>query len=366
VGSFSPVSLPTLQQAIDRIPRIRLATLPTPLHELKRFSSFLGGPQIYMKRDDLTGLGLGGNKSRMFEFLLAQVLASNADVIIAGAAVQSNYCRQLVAACNVLGLDVELVLRRVRGTEDSAVQGNLLLDLLAGASIHIIEGNQESQRAYMYELSESLRARGREPFVVRMANDQLLYPDVISYTNAFIELMEQCAAMDLEPTHLYVASYDTTQAGLELGKSATGAAIRIVGVAPADWLKGANALIARCANEAAEVLELTCRIEPEEIVNTEAYVGKGYGFPTREGREMLNAVARYEGIFLDPVYTSKAMAALSDHIRAGILPKESRVLFLHTGGAPALFAYSEELVTHEMRKRLHFVSPSTRKTKTGR
>jgi len=142
-----------LRTMINSLPRVKLATLPTPLHELPRFSEALGGPRIFMKRDDLTGLAFGGNKTRMFEFLLAQAIQEGADTIIGGAGVQSNYSRQLAAACRVLGLDIYLVLRRIRGKKDDDVQGNLLLDLLAGAKVRIMDATAEEQAEAMYELA---------------------------------------------------------------------------------------------------------------------------------------------------------------------------------------------------------------------
>lgn len=181
------ITLKELKEKISAIPRIELAVLPTPLHEVPRFSKALGGPRIFIKRDDLTALAFGGNKTRMFEFLLAQAREEGADTIIGGAGVQSNYSRQLVAACNASGFEVHLVLRRIRGKKDDAIQGNLLLDLLAGASIHMINAAPEEQRKAMYDLAEELRRKGRHPLVVRMANDEDLSPDVIAYTNCFCE-----------------------------------------------------------------------------------------------------------------------------------------------------------------------------------
>jgi 1-aminocyclopropane-1-carboxylate deaminase/D-cysteine desulfhydrase-like pyridoxal-dependent ACC family enzyme len=333
-----------LEGRIDRLPRVHLAELPTPLHELRRFSEALGGPRVFMKRDDLTGLAFGGNKTRMFEFLLARVLGQGADTVIGGAAVQSNYCRQLVAAANRLGLETHLVLRRVRGERDEAIQGNLLLDLLAGAKVQVIAGGPQEQRQAMLCLAESLRERGRRPSVLRMAADEDLSLDVIAYVDCFREMEEQLAALEIEPFRLYVASYDTTQAGLELGREILGASLSICGVAPARWsAEGPCELIARCANQAAEALGVAHRLEAGRIHNTLDFVGEGYGIPTPEGIAALKLLARTEGIFLDPVYTGKAMAALMAHARSGELRREHTVVFLHTGGATALFAYAREL-----------------------
>ena len=342
-----------LRERIDKLPRVKLAELPTPLHELVRLSKDLGGPRLFIKRDDLTGLAFGGNKSRMFEFLLERAVREGADSIVGGAAVQSNYSRQLAAACAILGLECHLVLRRIRGAADDRVQGNLLLDLLAGAQVHIIDADTEGQRAAIYDLAEELRGRGKRPFVVRMADDSDLTPDVVAYVECFCEIVEQSEARGIEPTHIYVASYDSTQAGLEIAKRVLGSDITIVGVAPADWGTDVAEEIARFANQAAENLGLSCRVDGKEVINTHEYVGRSYGFPTVEGLRMLKRIAELEGIFLDPVYTSKAMAALADHCRTGRLTGKDMVVFLHTGGNSALFAYTDELSSLNLTQKLH-------------
>jgi len=344
----APITVKELREKINAHPRVRLATLPTPLHEVPRFSEALGGPRIFIKRDDLTGLAFGGNKTRMFEFLLAQAINEGADTIIGGAGVQSNYSRQLVAACSTLGLEAHLILRRIRGKQDDDIQGNLLLDLLAGAFVQIIDATADEQSKAMYDLAKDLKKKGKHPYVVRLAQDADLAPDVTAYVNCFCEITEQCKDFRIQPSHLYCASYDSTQAGLELGKAALGSNMRIMGIAHADWSHGVAGVIAQYANQAAEKLTLSCRVNENDVFNTEDYVGEGYGIVTSEGVRMSKLMARTEGIFLDPVYTSKAMAGLADHIRQGILTKDDMVIFLHTGGTPALFAYAKDLDTKEL------------------
>jgi len=343
-----------LRKKIETMPRVALGTLPTPLHEVPRFARELGGPRIFIKRDDLTGLAFGGNKTRMFEFLLAQAKAERADTIVGGAGVQSNYSRQLAAACSALGLKAHLVLRRIRGTKDDDIQGNLLLDLLAGASVHIINATAEEQNKAMYNLAEQLEKEGKHTFVVRLAQDNDLSPDVIAYVNCFCEITEQCEELGIQPSHLYCSSYDSTQAGLELGRAALGSKMRIMGIAPADWCHGVADSVARYANQAASKLGLLCRVDEKDIMNTEDYVGEAYGIVTQEGIEMIKLMARTEGIFLDPVYTGKAMAGVRDHIRKGLLGKDDLVVFLHTGGTPALFAYSNEMGLEELKSHLSY------------
>jgi len=343
-----------LRKKIDRIPRVKLADLPTPLHEVPRFSRALGGPRIFIKRDDLTGLAFGGNKTRMFEFLLARAREEGADTVIGGAGVQSNYCRQLNAACNALGLETHLILRRIRGAKDNSIQGNFLLDLIAGAHVHVVTADEETQRNAMYELAEELKKKGKKPFVARMAAQDDLTPDVIAYVNCFCELEEQCDALHIQPTHLYLASYDTTQAGFEVGRAVLNNPMKIRGIAPGVWSKSPVELITQCANQAARVLDVSCEFSEDKVYNTTAYVGKGYGIPTPESVDMLKLMARTEGIFLDPVYTSKAMSAVADHIKNGKLHRGDTVIFLHTGGTPALFAYMDELGPDELKSHVTF------------
>ncbi len=343
------MTLADLESKIQNVPREKIAFLPTPLQILPRFSKALGGPKILMKRDDLTGLALGGNKTRMFEYLLADARKHGADTLIGGAFVQSNYCRQLAAACRATGFEVELVLRKLTCDDDRNFQGNFLLDLLLGAKVHIISGDAEDQRQAMYRLAHRLEAEGKTPYVVRMANDGDLSLDAISYTVCFCEIVEQCQKLGIQPTHLYASSYDSTQAGLEVGNRALGGLMKIVGIA-AETREGQNPRerMARCADLAAQRLDLPFRFSPDEIDNTTEYVGEGYGVVTREGLEMIRLLADTEGILLDPVYTGKAMAGLASHIKNGIVTKDDVIVFLHTGGTPLLFSYGEQLITEEI------------------
>lgn len=345
-----------LQDRIQSLPREQLAFLPTPLQFLPRLSRALGGPRILIKRDDLTGLAFGGNKTRMFEYLLADARSQGADTVIGGAFMQSNYCRQLAAACRAAGLGVELVLRKLTDDDGREVQGNFLIDLLLGANVHIITGDAEDHRREMYQLAGKLRTKGKTPYVVRMANDTDLSLDAISYTACFCEIVVQCQSLGVHPTHVYTSSYDSTQPGLEVGNRALGSPLKIVGIA-AETREGQDPRerMARCANLAAQRLGLDFSFSPDELLNTTEYVGEGYGAPTPEGMQMLRLLAETEGILLDPVYTSKAMAGLWDHIKNGRVTRDDTVVFLHTGGTPVLFAYGEQLIAKEV---LELVKPS--------
>ena len=334
-----------LRECIGNLPRVHLAHLPTPLQIAPRLSEELKGPLLYFKRDDLTGLALGGNKTRIFEFILGHVLKIGADTIVAGAAAQSNYCRQMAAACGKLGLKTYLVLRKVRGDIDLEVQGNLLIDLLTGADVEIIEAATPAEQIrIMKEVAEKLQDKGHHPYLARMANSDDLGLDAIAYANCILEICEQLENMDFEPNHLYVASADTTQAGLVLGAKYVGLDFSIVGINPLDmtWGEDAPTATARIANMAARILGLDIQVKASEVISYGDYVGMGYGKTTQEGMEAVRIVAETEGILLDPVYTGKAMSGLIDHIKHGKVNAGETVIFLHTGGFPALFAYSDE------------------------
>jgi len=334
-----------LLRRIEKIPRVRLAYLPTPLEEVPRLSQALKGPQIYFKRDDLTGLASGGNKTRMLEFVLGHVVETGADALVAGASVQSNYCRQIAAACSKLGLEVYLVLRKVHGDKDLQPQGNLLLGLLAGANVEIIEASTPSeQMCVLEEMAADLRAKGRHPYLFRMDNSEDAGLAAIGYVNCILEIYEQLKNMGVEPDHLYLASSGATQAGLALGAKYLGLDFPIVGINPHSkiWKEDAPSIVAAIADLAAKTLGLDIQMKASELISYSNYIGTGYGESTQEGIEAIKLVAEKEGIFLDPVYTGKAMAGLIDHVRQARIKAGERVIFLHTGGFPLLFAYSED------------------------
>lgn len=328
-----------LREIWSRVPRVPLAALPTPLEPLPRLSEVLGLP-LFIKRDDLTGLAFGGNKTRHLEFSLAQALKEGCDVVINGAAVQSNYCRQTAAACAKLGLRCVLILRRDPRIEAHKCepQGNLLLDRLFDAQVRFI-GPEEDMDAAKEQVAEELRAKGHRPFVIR-------HPDLsggLGYLGCLLELVEQCQQLGIEPTHLVHSSSTPTQVGFVLGVKALGLPWRILGISPSPN-PAAPERIAELSNRVAAQLGLPITVAPEEVWHTMAYVGEGYGIPTQEGMEALLMMARLEGILLDPVYTAKAFAAVVAMARQGRLTSQHTLLFIHTGGLPALFAYQPALL----------------------
>jgi 1-aminocyclopropane-1-carboxylate deaminase/D-cysteine desulfhydrase-like pyridoxal-dependent ACC family enzyme len=337
-----------LEEAIGALPRIELASiLPTPLEHLPRLSATLGGPQIYIKRDDLTGLGFGGNKTRMLEFSLADAQAKGADIIVTGAAVQSNYCRQIAAACARLGLDLELILRPLRDIDQHESQGNNLLQHLFGAKITVLDKeNRPRQQELIQARYQELKAEGRTPYCPRRPDTVDL--DALAYAESGLEIAHQCRELGINPSYIYLCAVDTTQAGVVLALENIASPIKVRGFSPLSNQPDRCADMAQIANQGAQRLDLDTRLEASHFDNDDTFVGVRYGIPTEAGLEALHTVARSEGILLDPVYTSKAMAGLFAHIRTGRLSPDQPVVFLHTGGAPALFGYATEVLAFEL------------------
>jgi 1-aminocyclopropane-1-carboxylate deaminase/D-cysteine desulfhydrase-like pyridoxal-dependent ACC family enzyme len=340
-GTAPATTVQELRRRIERLPRVHLAHLPTPLEELGRFSDRLGGPRIYIKRDDCTGLAFGGNKTRHNEFLLGDALAESADMLVWGAGVQSNNCRQTVAACAKLGLDCHLVLSRA--THRDEMQGNLLLDYLCGATIEVVDAPIGPELdSVIAERAEHYRARGRR--VYNWNRQRVKSGAAVSYALCMAELVEQLQAAAIDAAAIYVCSGGSTGAGLALGKAVLGLECPLWNILPIRWPWDEQADLARIANEAAELLELPLRLAPADIHITDEYVGRDYGIPTKGCMEAIADLARLEGILLDPTYTGKAMAALIDNVRQGWYSSNQAVVFLHSGGTPALFAYRDELL----------------------
>jgi len=317
------------------IERIPLAHLPTPIEALPRLTRILGGPQLYIKRDDLTGLGLGGNKTRKLEYLAADALSKGAKTLISTGAVQSNHCRQVAAAAAKLGLGCVLVLA---GAEPSEAQGNLLLDKLSGAQIFFTtKANRDDELNEHFEQAEQA---GLQPYLIPYGGSNPI--GALGYLNAMRELSEQ----GLEPDWIvFASSSGGTQAGLILGAKLTGFKGKILGISIEYKSDQFSAQIADLVNQTAIELECDWSVTPEEVLVNDSYCQSGYGVLTPAEIEAVNLFARTEGILLDPVYTGRAAAGLIDLIRKGFFKPEEKVLFWHTGGTPALFAepYSQGL-----------------------
>ena len=339
-----PLSSAELQSRVDRLPRVSLAFRPTPLEFLPRLSEALGGPRIFLKRDDLTGLAFGGNKTRQLEFVFAEIERLGCDSVVAGAYTQSNWCRQIAAACAKRGLAASLVL--VHGVKGPYDQGNLLIDRLLGAEVRIVDEIDHMQHIepYLHEAVAALRAAGRKPYLVNPFDMDLLSLSAVGYVDAYLELDAQLAALGETADRLYLAATLMTAAGLHLGAAALGRATKVVAVNPSRWDEPREGVIAAIATATAARLGIDLTVTPDQVHNEPNYVGQKYGVVTEAGREAFLLVARAEGVILDPVYTAKAMSGLIGHIREGRIGRDETVVFLHSGGTPAVFAYSEELL----------------------
>ncbi len=343
---MSSLSTAELRAALSRLPRVRLAHLPTPLEPLPRLSAALGGIDLRIKRDDCTGLAMGGNKTRQLEFTIGEALALGADTLVQGADAQSNHCRQTAAAAAKLGLDCHLVLCQTHHHEapDAPPQGNLLLDRLFGAKIHWTEAGLGAElEAEKTRVADELKAQGKKPYVIGGPRGKLL--SAAGYVNAVAELRDQCEELGWEPDYLYLCTSGATHAGLLTGLRALGWNLRLQGIAPIVWGYDVPAALSKAVAALGQEIGVDVAVKPEEIRHSEDYVGPAYGLMTRESRVAIELMARTEGILLDVAYTGKAVAGLIDHVRRGIIAPGSKVLYLHTGGTPALFCYADELTS---------------------
>lgn len=332
-----------VRAALDRQPRISLAALPTPIHDATRLREALGGPsrcpRVLIKRDDLTALGLGGNKARKLEYLVADALSQGATTLITTGAVQSNHARMTAAAACVAGMRCVLVLTTT--VDAPALSGNLLLDRLYGATVRLVPSVDPmlavgQDEAVVAEVVAEEKTAGRQPYVIPVGGSSGV--GVLGYVGGTAELVDQLAAMAATPTRLYFASGSRgTQAGLTLGAKSCGASYDVTGVAVSAGEPEKIERAKRIANEAATRLGIVERIDLPDLVTDQGYIGEGYGIPTVAGLEAIALLARTEAILLDPCYTSKGMAALIQHARTGEIAPADTVVFLHTGGMPALF-----------------------------
>jgi 1-aminocyclopropane-1-carboxylate deaminase/D-cysteine desulfhydrase-like pyridoxal-dependent ACC family enzyme len=337
----APVSIEEIRARVARLPRVHLALLPTPLHEAPRLAAELGVRRLFVKRDDLTGLAFGGNKTRNLEFRLAEAVAEGADVVIAGLEAQSNSARQTTAAANILGMKTILILRQDR---DWNWQGNPLVDRILGADVRFVETDDPAvmDRALRDAAAEQ-RAFGHKPYVMNHARAFAL-GSALAYLLCTLEIVEQMSALGVEPTHLYMGSGNKGHAGLILGRRLLGKRFRTIAISQhyaGDRVSGAL----KGAREAAHALGWEVELAEDAVESYDEYVETSYGLPSPSGLAAIELAARTEGLLLDPIYSGKAMAGLVDHARRGVVGLESTVVFIHTGGLPALFAFKDEILT---------------------
>jgi D-cysteine desulfhydrase len=318
-----------------------LGTWPTPLEECPRLSEALGGPRILVKRDDVNGLGVGGNKLRKLEFLLGASVADGADTVITFGGLQTNHGRQTAAACARLGLRCELVLTRVVSRDGEAYErsGNVALDLLYGARVHLCDDDAETEATYRRLIGEAV-ADGRIVATLPVGGSNEI--GVLGYVNGARELHAQLGDRPVDRIVCAVGSAGTA-AGLALGAALLDWPVLLDGAAVSPSAPSKLTEIRRLAGLTAGLLEVTVP-DLEHVQVTDRALGPGYGVPTDQVWQAIRLFGRTEGITLDPVYTGKAAAALIDAVRAGEIGPAETVVFLHTGGLPGLFGYAPDLV----------------------
>jgi D-cysteine desulfhydrase family pyridoxal phosphate-dependent enzyme len=315
------------------LPRIQLAHLPTPVEPLPRLSAALGGPSLWVKRDDQTGLAFGGNKTRKLELLLAEAQAHGARMLCTRGAPQSNHCRQTAAAARRVGLDCSLVLT---GQRPEHTQANLLLDTLLGAEI-VWSGDGDPDMV-LKQVFDDAWSSGQRPYLIPYGGSNAL--GAVAYAAAMAEFIAQGIAVD---RIVHATSSGGTQAGLILGSRLYGFEGHILGISIDPTAEALRPRIAALVRDTADKLGSPLTGEGAEIHVVDDYLGQGYAQMGELEREAISLFARHEGILLDPVYTGRAAGGMIDLIRRGKIDPDERVLFWHTGGTPALFAYADEL-----------------------
>ncbi len=330
-----------LSISLARFPRISFGHLPTPLEPMDRLSEVLGGPRLWVKRDDCTGLSTGGNKTRKLEFLMADAVEKGADTIITQGATQSNHARQTAAAAAKLGLECHILLEDRTGSDDPnyIMNGNVLLDRLHGASVSKRDGGAD-MNSEMDRLADHLRSEGRKPYIIPGGGSNAI--GALGYVNCARELTEQAARMGLSIDALVHATGSSgTQAGLVAGLAAIKSTTHLLGIGVRAPQDKQEQMVFELATKTAAHLELDAQIARSEVRANCDYVGPGYGLPTDGMIRAVKLLAHTEGLLFDPVYSGKGLDGLIDQIRKGYFDDMSNVVFLHTGGSAALFGYSD-------------------------
>lgn len=332
---------------LARFPKIQLAHLPTPLEHLERLSAELGGPEIWIKRDDCTGLSTGGNKTRKLEFLMAEAQAKKADMVMTQGATQSNHARQTAAFAAKLGMRCHILLEDRTGSKDPNynANGNVFLDYLHGATAEKrpagLDMNAELEKA-----ADVMRATGKTVYTIPGGGSNPT--GALGYVNCALELVYQANERGLRLDHLVTATGSSgTQAGLVVGLKAINAQIPLLGIGVRVPKPVQEENVFKLACKTAEKLGCPGVVERQDVVANTDYVGEGYGIPAPSTIEAIEMFAQLEGILLDPVYSGKGAAGLIDLIRKGHFKKGERVVFLHTGGSAALFGYTSAFSLHQ-------------------
>jgi len=330
--------------SIVKLPRVNLGYWPTPLHELPHLSAALGGPRIFVKRDDLTGLALGGNKCRKLEYVLGDAKQRGIDSLITTGSSQSNFALQMAAAARKMGMEPHLVL--IKGVH-AEMQGNLLLANILNSAINILDVTDPAEMfttvyERMNELADELRSQGHKPLVIPAGARNCL--GTAGGVDGAEEISKQLEEQKISVQYVVIANgTGGTQAGLVLGFKYLKLPMTVLGISVLNKKTEAWNTVVTQAEETAKLLGLDVAIAPADVAVYDDYLGQGYGIPTKKCIDAIKLVAQTEAIFLDPIYTGKAMAGLIDLVNRGYLTKNDTVLFIHTGGVAADFAYKAEL-----------------------
>jgi len=349
-------SIDDIRSRIARFPRVELIHRPTPLRKLERLTAELGGPEIYVKRDDLTGLAFGGNKSRKLEFIIKDALSKGRDTVITWGSLQSNWCLQTAAAAAQHGLKTILVLFRSYDLPPG-YDGNMLLERILGADMRLVDPPEygkvvrmEDTMGLMKEIAGEEARKGHKPYVVSVggsmvAGDMDRPLGAISYVDAFAEMLEQTSALGFVPDAVvHATGSGGTQAGLLVGARALTDVCRVVGISVSDAKEVFAGWVLDIAGAVNRAMDLGSAATGKDAIVLDDYMKGGYGAVNKDVADVIRLVFRAEGIVLDPVYTSKAMIGLIDLVGKGRFRKGEKVVFFHTGGTPALFPNRDKLI----------------------
>ncbi len=327
-----------LQKHIDKLPRIRMAHLPTPLEEMPRLTERLGGPDIWIKCEDMTGLAFGGNKARHYEFEMPHVADEGYDVMINIMDYHSNNARMTAAAANKVGMRYILVLKN---SANRKVQGNLLIDKILGAELHLLDEFQSGDaEGYATRLKEQLEAEGHKPYLIQ----DYLFPRIVGmvgFVQAGIELREQIEGNGLKKVHI-ISVAGRSLCGLIIAAKAMGLDWKFTGVTVTYDIP-LDAYIFDHSKDIQELLDLPVTFEESDMRVLDQYIGEGYGVMTAQVAEAIHIAAQTDAIICDPNYTGTVMAALIDQVEEGGFGDDETVIFVHTGGLPAVFTFAEQL-----------------------
>ncbi|MES2765610.1 MAG: D-cysteine desulfhydrase family protein [Bacteroidota bacterium] len=317
-----------------------LGYFPTPLEKLERVSKLFDGHEIFIKRDDNTGLATGGNKTRKLEYLIWDALQKGCDTIISAGAQQSNHARQTAAAAAKAGMQCHLM---IGGEEPEVYNGNLLLDRMFGANIHFTGERRKGED--IPELTETLKSQGKKPYIIPYGGSNRI--GAMGYTRAMRELKEQIDEMNLQIDYIFVSSSSgCTQAGMLLGRELFNVASEVIGISvDKDEIHGRSLeiYIAELANDTADLLGKANEFVVTEVTLDREYDRPGYAVITENERHALKLLGENEGILLDPVYTARAFYGMLDYLRDGRLRNNTNVLFWHTGGTAANYFFADKI-----------------------